>query len=258
MHPYHLVNESPWPIISSFLALATTLGLLAEFHLSHFYLILFTVLALVSAAFLWWNSVSLERTYQGLHTYPVQNGIRWGIILFITSEVLFFFSFFWAFFFVGINSRVWLGSYWPPLRILTFNPLQIPLLNTLILLSSGVTVTWSHHRILNNNFKQAKKRLLYTIFLGIYFTALQRFEYWEASFRISDSRYGSCFYLMTGFHGFHVIIGTIFLLACYLRLRSYHFSFSHHFRFEAAAWYWHFVDVVWLFLYISVYWWGKG
>lgn len=149
-----------------------------------------------------------------------------------------------------------LGAKWPPINIFPFNPFQIPLLNTAVLLASGVTVTWAHHSLIEANKKEAILALSATVILGIYFTTLQIFEYLEASFSIADSVYGSTFFIATGFHGFHVLIGTSFLLTCLIRHLKSQYSSAHHFGFEAAAWYWHFVDVVWLFLYVSLYWWG--
>jgi cytochrome c oxidase subunit 3 len=178
------------------------------------------------------------------------------MILFIVSEVMFFFAFFWAFFHSSLAPTIEIGSVWPPLGIEVLNPWDIPLLNTLILLLSGVTVTWAHHSIVAGERKQAIISLTLTVSLGIIFTIFQALEYIEANFTISDSVYGSTFYMATGFHGFHVLIGTIFLSVCLLRLFYKHFTRQHHFGFEAAAWYWHFVDVVWLFLFITIYWWG--
>lgn len=180
--------------------------------------------------------------------------LRYDFIYYIWSII--FFSFFWAFFHRSLAPSIEIGLIWPPRGVLPFNPFQVPLLNTIILLGSGVTVTWAHHRIIENNFSQAFLGLLLTVTLGVYFTSLQALEYWEASFTISDSAYGSTFFIATGFHGIHVIIGTTFLIVCLSRHIKSHFSRNHHFGFEAAAWYWHFVDVVWLFLYISIYWWG--
>lgn len=205
----------------------------------------------------WWRDIVRERTFQGNHTILVLKGLKFGILLFITSEVFFFLSFFWAFFHSRLCPTLELGLHWPPSGVVIFDPFKIPLLNTIILLTSGISITWAHHRLLRNNFNQANKRLILTIILGIYFTFLQGLEYLEAEFTISDSAYGSTFYMATGFHGLHVLIGTLFLLICLLRQYNYHFSNFHHFGFEAAAWYWHFVDVVWLFLFISIYWWGR-
>lgn len=205
----------------------------------------------------WWRDISRESTFQGFHSFNVFLRIKLGIILFIISEVLFFTSFFWRFFHLRLTQIIELGIIWPPSGILTFNPFIIPLLNTIILLSSGISITWSHHRLLNNNYNQFFNSLLITIILGIYFSILQVYEYIDSSFNISDSSYGSIFFLATGFHGLHVLIGTIFLAICFLRNIFIHFSLNHHFGFEAAAWYWHFVDIVWLFLYISIYWWGN-
>jgi cytochrome c oxidase subunit 3 len=180
-----------------------------------------------------------------------------GIILFIVSEVLFFISFFWAFFHSRLAPSVEIGITWPPKNIIPFNPFQIPLLNTIILLSSGISVTWAHHRLIENNHTQTIKGLAVTVILGLYFSTLQAFEYIEAPFTFADSVYGSTFYIATGFHGLHVIVGTRFLSVCLYRLLRFQFSHKHHFGFEAAAWYWHFVDVVWLFLFITIYWWGS-
>nr|QZP41070.1 cytochrome c oxidase subunit 3 [Geoscapheus robustus] len=256
-HPFHLVDKSPWPIMGAIGALITMTGLIKWFHMYNNQLIFIGFMIMILIMIQWWRDIVREGTYQGLHTKFVTKGLRWGMILFIISEVFFFLSFFWAFFHSSLSPTIEIGSLWPPIGIQPFNPLQIPLLNTAILLSSGVTVTWAHHGLLSNNYNQSFQGLLLTIILGVYFTALQAYEYLEASFTIADSVYGSTFFMATGFHGLHVIIGTTFLLTCFLRHLYYHFSSNHHFGFEAAAWYWHFVDVVWLFLYISIYWWGS-
>lgn len=255
-HPYHLVDESPWPLIASITGIGLTFGLIKWFHVQSSSLMLLSLITLLLVIYQWWRDVSREGSYQGLHTRVVELGLRWGIVLFITSEVFFFLSFFWAFFHRSLRARVELGSAWPPAGISPFNPFGVPLLNTLVLLSSGVRVTWAHHALLEGNHSEAKISLLITIILGFYFTLLQAIEYYEASFNIRDSAYGSTFFIATGFHGLHVIVGTTFLLVCLLRINMGSFSAAHHFGFEAAAWYWHFVDVVWLFLYIWVYWWG--
>ena len=205
----------------------------------------------------WWRDISREGAIQGLHTSIVELGLRWGIALFIISEVFFFVSFFWAFFHRSLSPNVEIGSIWPPFGIKVFNPFQVPLLNTVILISSGIRVTWAHHTLIIGNYSQTKIGLTLTVVLGFYFTILQILEYYEASFTFADSIYGSTFFIATGFHGLHVIIGTLFLLVMLMRHINYEFSKNHHFGFEAAAWYWHFVDVVWLFLYIIIYWWGS-
>lgn len=256
-HPYHLVEARPWPILGSFGVIVRILGLIIWFHFFQFHLFLIGSIIVILIIIQWWRDVTRERTFQGLHTIKVSIGLRWGIILFITSEVFFFISFFWAFFHNRLSPTPELGIIWPPKLISPFNPIQIPLLNTLILLSSGISITWAHHSLMENNFTQSLQGLAITVILGIYFTALQGYEYIEASFSISDSVYGTTFFIATGFHGIHVIIGSTFLLVCLIRHYKNHFSSIHHFGFEAAAWYWHFVDVVWLFLYISIYWWGS-
>nr|YP_010282283.1 cytochrome c oxidase subunit III [Layahima weiweii]UHM24946.1 cytochrome c oxidase subunit 3 [Layahima weiweii] len=255
-HPYHLVDYSPWPLTGALAALCTTAGMVKWFHQYDMTLLMLGNLIMILTMIQWWRDVIRESTLQGLHTSNVISGLRWGMILFIISEVFFFISFFWAFFHSSLSPTVELGLTWPPAGIIPFNPLEIPLLNTVILLSSGVTVTWAHHSLMNGNYTQTAQGLFFTSLLGIYFTALQAYEYMEAPFTIADSVYGSTFFVATGFHGLHVLIGTTFLIVCLVRHINYHFSSNHHFGFEAAAWYWHFVDVVWLFLYISIYWWG--
>nr|YP_010991146.1 cytochrome c oxidase subunit III [Chrysopa formosa]WOX61419.1 cytochrome c oxidase subunit III [Chrysopa formosa] len=256
-HPYHLVDYSPWPLTGALGALITTTGIVKWFHqYDNSLLILGNIITLLTM-YQWWRDVTREGTYQGLHTLSVTLGLRWGMILFILSEVFFFISFFWAFFHSSLAPSIEIGQTWPPMGINPFNPLEIPLLNTVILLSSGITITWAHHSLMSGNYTQTSQGLLFTVILGIYFSILQGFEYIESPFTIADSVYGSTFFMATGFHGLHVLIGTTFLLICLIRHINYHFSNNHHFGFEAAAWYWHFVDVVWLFLYISIYWWGS-
>nr|AML26037.1 cytochrome c oxidase subunit III [Staphylinidae sp. BMNH 1274248] len=256
-HPYHLVDVSPWPLMGALSAMITMIGIIKWFHMFNSNLFFLGTMITIMVMYQWWRDISREGTYQGLHTYTVTMGLRWGMILFITSEVFFFISFFWGFFHSSLAPTIELGMQWPPMGIETFNPMQIPLLNTIILLTSGLTVTWAHHSMMENNFNQTSQSLILTVLLGIYFSILQGYEYIEASFTISDAVYGSSFFMATGFHGIHVIIGTTFLLVCLIRHLNNHFSCIHHFGFEAAAWYWHFVDVVWLFLYISIYWWGS-
>nr|YP_009316740.1 cytochrome c oxidase subunit III [Epicauta aptera]AOW43599.1 cytochrome c oxidase subunit III [Epicauta aptera] len=256
-HPFHLVDVSPWPILGSLSALIVMSGIIKWFHFFTPSLMYMGFLSMVLIMYQWWRDISREGTFQGLHTLMVTIGLRWGMILFITSEVFFFISFFWGFFHNSLSPAIEIGMSWPPKGIQTFNPIQIPLLNTLILLTSGLTVTWAHHGLMENNYTQALHGLALTVILGIYFSILQGYEYLESSFTISDTSYGSSFFVATGFHGIHVIIGTTFLLVCLMRHYHGHFSQSHHFGFEAAAWYWHFVDVVWLFLYVSIYWWGS-
>nr|YP_010947233.1 cytochrome c oxidase subunit III [Oberthueria yandu]WGO62231.1 cytochrome c oxidase subunit III [Oberthueria yandu] len=256
-HPYHLVDYSPWPLTGAIGVLTLVTGLVKWFHNFNMNLLILGYIIVGLTMYQWWRDVSREGTYQGKHTILVTKGLRWGMILFIVSEIFFFISFFWAFFHSSLSPNIEIGAIWPPLSIMPFNPFQIPLLNTIILISSGVTVTWAHHALMENNYSQVTQSLVITISLGVYFTILQAYEYLEASFSIADSIYGSTFFMATGFHGLHVIIGTFFLMICFMRHFSHHFSKNHHFGFEAAAWYWHFVDVVWLFLYISIYWWGN-
>jgi cytochrome c oxidase subunit 3 len=217
----------------------------------------------------WWRDVIKEAEFQGHHTPVVQIGMRYGMALFIASEVMFFSAFFWAFFDSSLFPRAAIGGTWPGVwpaleghtesgPVQPLNPLAIPLLNTLILLTSGCTVTWAHHALREGNRKATIQGLALTVALGILFTSFQAFEYAHAPFGFTQGIYTSTFFMATGFHGFHVIIGTIFLIVCLFRTIKGHFKPDHHFGFEAAAWYWHFVDVVWLFLFAFVYIWGSG
>lgn len=257
-HAFHLVDPSAMPLLSALSALTLTTGSVMFFHgysfgLQTTYLGFFGV---VSCMFVWWRDIVRESTLEGFHTNIVQLGLRYGVILFIVSEVMFFFAFFWAFFAASLAPTIELGNIWPPKGIDVFDPKAVPLLNTFILLSSGATVTYSHHAITASNKVEAVWGLVLTVVLAVLFTALQAFEYVSANFTITDGIYGSTFFMATGFHGFHVFIGTCFLFVCLIRLARDHYSVQHHFGFEAAAFYWHFVDVVWLFLYIAVYYWG--
>ena len=257
-HTWHLVDPSPWPLVASLAAFFMTTGGVLYMHkffgggqlfLTGFSLLLFVM-------FTWWRDIVREATYEEQHTFSVQRGMRLGMILFIVSEIMFFFAFFWAFFHSSLSPSFNLGGVWPPEAIETIKSSGIPLTNTFFLLSSGATVTWAHHAIIIRAKKQTLLSLIITIVLAVIFTGLQGLEYVEAPFTITDSVFGSCFYLATGFHGFHVFVGTCALSVSFLRVIFNHITNTHHFGFESAAWYWHFVDVVWLFLFLTVYWWG--
>lgn len=217
---------------------------------------LFALINFFFIIFLWSRDIVRERTGQGCHTLKVQKLIKFGISLFILSEVIFFFSFFWAFFDYALNPSLEIGCMWPPKGVVPLNPMHVPLLNSLILVSSGLTITRAHIFFINSNKRKAMIWTSLTVILGIYFTILQILEYKTTPFSFTDSAYGSIFFLTTGFHGFHVIIGTILILVSLVRMYMNHFSRKRHLNFEMACWYWHFVDFVWLFLYISIYWWG--
>jgi cytochrome c oxidase subunit 3 len=257
-HPFHLVDPSPWPFLTGISALTVTSGFVMYMHYysGGFYLFLLGFISLVNVSFFWWRDVVRESTFQGHHTKAVQSGLRWGMLLFIVSEIAFFFAFFWAFFASCLSPGLEIGGIWPPPGIDVLNPWEVPLLNTVLLLLSGATCTWSHNAIVLGDRNSALISLSLTIFLGALFTSLQALEYFDCNFTISDGIYGSVFFMATGFHGFHVLIGSTFLLVCLIRLFNHHFTTQHHFGFEAAAWYWHFVDVIWLFLFVSIYWWG--
>jgi len=257
-HPFHLVEPSPWPLAASLGLLILTTASVMNFHgwNTSLGLIIGFFSVLATMAF-WWRDCIRESSYQGYHTKRVARGITIGFALFVVSEIFFFFSIFWGYFHSALAPTVELGSLWPPKGIEALNPWEIPLLNTVILLSSGATVTWAHYALIEGDRKSAITGLVFTLILAILFTALQGFEYYNAPFTISDGIYGTCFYFGTGFHGLHVLIGTIFLFVCLIRLINYHFTDTHHVGLESAILYWHFVDVVWLFLFVSIYWWGS-
>ena len=257
INPFHLVEIRPWPFTGSVGALLLTAGTAGWFHRHGRYVITLGLIIVVITMVQWWRDVVREARLQGYHTQKTARGLRIGIVLFIVSEVCFFFAFFWAFFHRRLAPAVELGNTWPPAGINPLSPWRVPLLNTVVLLSSGVTVTWAHHALLAGKQKETTLRLLLTVTLGAYFTILQGIEYLESRFSIRDRVYGTTFFVATGFHGLHVLIGSTFLLICLLRHVNMHFTENHHLGFEAAAWYWHFVDVVWLFLFVSIYWWGR-
>ena len=255
-HPFHLVDPSPYPILTSTALLGVVLSVALRF--SQDYVVSRFLFVLSFYAFLrfftgWFKSIIAESQLH--HTYKVQLGLAYGMQLFIVSEVMFFFSFFWAFFYASISPAIQLGGVWPPQGITVIYFGGVPLLNTLILLASGVSITWAHSAIVNyKGYSDVVKALYITILAGLVFTALQIMEYWEAPFSISDSVYGSTFFMATGFHGFHVFVGTTFIAVCLFRQLFRHFTATHHFGLIAAIWYWHFVDVVWIFLYVTMYW----
>ena len=258
-HPYHLVSPSVWPLNTSIsLYTLTTSGVLTMhgFNNTQFLPILATIALILSMSF-WWRDVISEGTYLGNHTLAVQRGLNMGVGLFIISEALFFLGIFWAYFHSSLSPTVEMGAHWPPMGIESINPFELPLLNTIILLSSGVTVTYAHHSLIKGDRAGALYGTVYTVLLALIFTALQGVEYTVSSFTISDGTYGSCFYFGTGFHGLHVIIGTIFLAVGFWRMLAYHLTENHHLGLESGIIYWHFVDVVWLFLFLSVYYWGS-
>ncbi|MBI1211927.1 MAG: cytochrome c oxidase subunit 3 [Alphaproteobacteria bacterium] len=271
-HDYHLVQPSAWPIVGSIGAFVTAVGAISYFQtlkgngglhifgltLSGWWLLALGAALLIYTFVGWWRDVIKESVVNHDHTPVVKLGLRYGMILFIASEVMFFVAWFWAYF----NSALFPHDVglkgWPPEGIATFDPWHVPLLNTLILLTSGTTVTWAHHAIQTGNQRDAVRGLALTVILGMSFTALQAYEYGHAAFAYAGNIYGATFFMATGFHGFHVIVGTIFLTVCLVRAMRGHFTPERHFGFEAAAWYWHFVDVVWLFLFASIYVWGEG
>ena len=256
-HDFHLVDPSPWPIYVSFATLVLAFGAVYYFHSKALWLLLVGFALVIYGAFMWWRDVIEEAEHQGHHTAVVQIGHRYGMTLFIASEVMFFVAWFWAYFNTSLFPNEFVGNIWPPKDIETFDPWDIPLINTLILLLSGTTCTWAHHALEEGDKKSFIQGLALTVFLGLCFSLLQAYEYQHAKFDFAGNIYGSVFYMATGFHGFHVIVGTIFLAVCWWRAKNEKYKEGEFFGFEAAAWYWHFVDVVWLFLFAAIYIWGS-
>ncbi|OJY70454.1 MAG: cytochrome c oxidase subunit 3 [Rhodospirillales bacterium 70-18] len=259
--PYHLVDPSPWPIAGAAAGALTLTGIVFAAHYHNYVALIVGLLGVLTVMFFWWRDVLKESRTAGMHTPVVRLGLRYGMTMFIASEVMFFVAFFWAFFHFALFPEHVLGAakaVWPPEGVKTFDPFHLPLLNTMILLLSGTTVTWAHHALLEGDRKGLVTGLALTVLLGLSFTGFQAMEYSEAPFHLWGGVYPGVFFLATGFHGFHVIIGTCFLIVCTVRAMRGSFTPQRHFGFEAAAWYWHFVDVVWLFLFICIYWWGHG
>ena len=268
-HDYHLVDPSPWPAIGATAAFILAVGAIMWMHGSNPAVALIGFAGVLYTMFMWWRDV-VKESHRGDHTEVVSLHLRYGMLLFIASEVMFFVAWFWAFFDASLFSGDAMqaarfeatAGVWPPKGIEVFDPWHLPLINTLILLTSGTTVTWAHHALLTNDRKGLKWGLALTIGLGLLFTSIQAYEYSHAAFAFNRDNggniYGSTFFMATGFHGFHVIIGTLFLIVCLFRALKGHFRPEKHFGFEAAAWYWHFVDVVWLFLFACIYVWGSA
>ncbi|MEM7618094.1 MAG: cytochrome c oxidase subunit 3 [Pseudomonadota bacterium] len=270
-HPYHIVRPSIWPLLSSFAGMALAVGAVMYMHevkIGEFNIgltgVILGLISVLACMFFWWKDIIFEAYVERIHTPIAQIGLRYGMLLFIASEVMFFVAFFWAFFDVSLfpdaanqpDRVAYTSGTWPPPQIEVIPALDLPLMMTMILLLSGCTVTWAHHAILEGHIEEFAKALGITVGLGVFFLCFQVYEYTHATFGFSEGAYPSTFYMATGFHGFHVLVGTIFLFVCWMRARKKHFTSDSHFGFEAAAWYWHFVDVVWLFLFVAVYWWG--
>jgi cytochrome c oxidase subunit III len=251
--PYHLVNPSPWPLLASLAGGLLAFGGLRVMHNNDYIFFYLGLAAILGVMFGWWRDVIKEAVVEKAHTPVVKVGLRYGMALFIASEVMFFAAFFWAFFSSSMFPSIAIEGVWPPKNIHPIDPWHFPLLMTMILLLSGCTVTWAHHAIVGGHRKEASQALGITVGLGLIFTFIQAYEYAHAPFGFRDGIFSSTFFMATGFHGFHVIVGTIFLAVCWWRLNKGQFTPTSHFGFEAAAWYWHFVDVVWLFLFLMIY-----
>jgi cytochrome c oxidase subunit 3 len=255
-HDYHVLPPSIWPFLGAVAGFFMLFGAVLWMKDSGPWMFLIGFVGVLYVMFAWWSD-TISENFAGDHTPVVMIGLRYGFILFIMSEVMFFAAWFWSFFKHAMYPMPAIGGVWPPEGIEVFDPWHLPLINTLILLCSGAACTWAHHALVHeNNRKDIKSGLLLSVVLGVIFTIFQAYEYSHAAFGFGGNIYGANFFMATGFHGFHVIVGTIFLFICYLRTVRGHFTPENHIGFEAAAWYWHFVDVVWLFLFAAVYIWG--
>lgn len=260
-HPFHLVPPSPWPFAISMALILFGVGAVLAMHKVDYILLGVGIVAICLVVTAWFIDILKESRENGTHNKNVQLGLKIGFALFIASEVMLFFSFFWAYFNAALDPIVFtdeqfVKGVWPPKDIKVLDPFDLPYLNTLLLLLSGTTLTWAHHELLIGRMKEVKKGILLTVLLGLLFSSIQAFEYAHAAFKFTDGIYASTFYMATGLHGAHVILGTILLIVCYVRcFNDNDITPVHHVGFETAAWYWHFVDVVWLFLFVSIYWW---
>lgn len=255
-HSYHLVEVSPWPITLGISVLSLLIGniLLYSNIFLGFELIGISLISIIYSVFYWFKDIIIEGTYRGEHTKKVERGLNIGFILFVISEVCVFFGLFFAYFYNALIPSIEVGGIWPPIGIITLDYKAVPLLNTLILLSSGFSITACHNYILNRDYNKSLLYLIMTILLGLIFIYFQYFEYFSSAFTITDSVFGSSFFILTGCHGLHIIIGSSFLLLTLFRFS--HFSFHHHVQFTSAAIYWHFLDAVWLVLYFILYCWA--
>lgn len=255
---FHIVTLSPWPLIASIqisrLIIIVTFNNNNQIKTNNINLIEIVITFTIPT--LWWKNTIKENNKEGTHHNKIIKGIKIGIIIFIISEVIFFISFFWAYFHSRTRPNIEIGQIWPPLSIKSFNPINVPLLNTVILIRSGFSITWSHHLILEKKINKSLKALKITLTIGVYFSLLQIIEYIQSEFSINDSSYGNIFFIATGFHGIHVLIGSTFILINIINIKKIFITNKQHIGFELSAWYWHFVDIVWLFLYLSIYWWG--
>lgn len=257
-HLFHIVDESPWPITMAFSIFIMFVGFVMYVHLHMHggFLFLLGLLLVIYTSINWWRDVIREATFLGHHTSVVRKMMKAGMKLFIVTEVMFFFGFFWAFFHSSLAPAIWIGGIWPPEGFHAPTHKGIAVINTGLLIASAVCITLAHRAIRRNKTREARVGFGMTLMYAFTFLGFQAYEYRNLGFTIADGVYGSTFYMITGLHCFHVIAGTIFIIVCYLRFEKRHFSRKHHLGMLFAVWYWHFVDIVWIGLFFSVYWWG--
>lgn len=258
-HLYHMVDPSPWPLVAALGGFFFLSGLAFSFHRIAYgnYIFFLGLILILFCMYFWFRDISFEASYFGYHTKIVKTGLKLGFYAFIASEIMLFFGFFWAFFHSSLSPAIVLGGQWPPLGISYIYPYHYPLFNTFLLIISGFAITWAHKAFACGNFREALDALLWTLALGFFFVILQSLEYYAAAYNFSDGIYAATFYSLTGLHGFHVIVGTLFILMCFFRLLRQHYLSTHYLGFVFSIWYWHFVDAVWIILFLSLYCWGN-
>ncbi len=258
-HLFHVLEPSLWPFFIAFGLFFFVTGIAFSMHyiITGYYILILGIIILIVTSIFWFLDISREAVVKGYHTRIVRKGLKMGFLFFITSEIMLFMGFFWAFFHSALCPSIVLGSLWPPVGLKTISTFDFPFFNTIILIVSGFSVTWVHKGISIGSYKESIDGLLITIFLGLFFICLQGLEYYESTFNLQDGIYSSVFFLLTGLHGCHVIVGVAFLFVCFLSLLANHYLTNHYLRFVLAVWYWHFVDIIWIFLFLSLYCWGS-
>jgi len=256
---FHVLEPSLWPFFSAFGLFFFVTGIAFSMHyvVTGYYILIIGLLILILTSVFWFLDISREAVVNGYHTKIVRQGLTLGFLFFITSEIMLFFGFFWAFFHSALSPSIEVGTIWPPVGLRVIPVFEFPLFNTFVLIISGFSVTWVHRAISLGSFKDSIDGFMITILLGLFFIFLQGLEYYESTFNLQDGVYPSAFFMLTGLHGCHVIVGVCFLFVCFISLLSNHYLTNHYLRLVFAIWYWHFVDIVWIILFLSVYCWGS-
>jgi len=256
---FHVLEPSLWPFFLAFGLFFFVTGLAFSMHyvITGYYVLIIGLAIIIVTSIFWFLDISREAVVVGYHSKIVRQGLKLGFLFFITSEIMLFFGFFWAFFHSALCPSIEVGTIWPPVGLQVIPVFEFPLFNTFVLIISGFSVTWVHRAISLGSFKNAVDGFVLTILLGLFFVFLQVLEYFESTFNLQDGAYSSAFFMLTGLHGCHVIVGVCFLFVCFISLLNNHFLTNHYIRLVFAIWYWHFVDIVWIILFLSVYCWGS-